>query len=153
MNSGTVAALGPVGEILARADLAFAAANQAGAVLSARIVAHDPERQLTKLDAGGAAIWIPAVEEAPGSTRRIRVPASEVVLSLDAPGRIGADNVLAGRVRAVSDTPDHRMTMVEVEVGNTSLLSQLAPDVVRQLKLAPGVPVTALFKSIGVQVL
>jgi molybdate transport system ATP-binding protein len=153
MNGGSVVALGPVGEILARSDLAFASANQSGAVLSARIVAHDPERELTKLDAGGATIWIPAVDEAPGSKRRIRVPASEVVLTVDEPGRTGADNVLAGRVRTVSDTPDHKMTMVEVEVGNAVLLSQLAPDAVRRLQLAPGVPVNALFKSIGVQVL
>ncbi|MCK0196117.1 molybdenum ABC transporter ATP-binding protein [Ancylobacter sp. 6x-1] len=152
MRNGSVVAQGPVGDILTRADLDFASANQAGAVIAARIVSHDPTRGLTKLDAGGVMIWIPMIEEPPSARRRIRVPASEVSLALDDPGPTSADNIVSGVVLNLRETPDRRMTLVEIAAGQARLLSQLTPDAARQLRLEPDMPVKALFKAIGVQV-
>ena len=153
MRDGAVAALGAVGEMLRRVDLDFAAANQAGAVLSAQIVAHDIDRKLTKVAVAGASIWVPLVEDASGATRRIRIPAAEVALAVGEPGRISPDNIIPGHVRQVHQMPDQKTAMVEVVVGDASLLAQLTPDAVRRLQISAGTPVLVLFKSIGVQVL
>ncbi|MFG1301612.1 molybdenum ABC transporter ATP-binding protein [Xanthobacter sp. V3C-3] len=153
MEKGKVAANGPVGEVLARADLPFATGSQAGAVIASTVAAHDAARGLTRLDAGGVTIWVPLLEAAPGTRLRVRVPANEVALATDAPLHISSNNIIPGRVRAVRATPDGKMAMAEVTAGDALFLSQLTPDAVQQLAIAPERPVLAVFKSIGVQVL
>ena len=153
MDRGKVAAIGPVAEVLARADLPFATGNQAGAVIAAKIAAHDSERGLTRLDAGGVTIWVPIMDASPGARLRVRVPANEVAIATDAPLHISSNNIVPGRVRTVRETADRKMAMVEVVAGEVLFLSQLTPDAVRLLEIAPEKPVLAVFKSIGVQVL
>jgi len=153
LEKGKVTASGPVGEILARADLPFASSINAGAVLPAKVKAHHNERWLTELDAEGVSIFVPISQEPVGSKVRIRVPANEVVLGTVAPPQnVSANNILSGTVRNLRETHDKTMAMAEVVVGNTLILSQLTPDSVVDLAIVPGKPVYAMFKSIGVQV-
>ncbi|MFD2249494.1 molybdate transport system ATP-binding protein [Pseudochelatococcus lubricantis] len=162
MEAGRVIGCGPVGEIAARADLPLALGNDAGAIIPAEIAAHDDARALTVLRAtGGAAgassegarFLVPRIGLPPGSRLRIRIPASDVVLALERPARISANNVIPGTVRAVREAPGGRLALVEIAVGDSLLLSQLTPDSVAQLEIEAGKPVLALFKSIAVQVL
>jgi molybdate transport system ATP-binding protein len=153
MQEGKVAALGPVGEIAARADLPFASGGNAGAIITAVVKHHDEARALTQVDSNGALILVPLIEQQIGSNVRLRIPAGDVVLATEAPRNISANNVVHGITRTIHETPDHKMALVEISVGETLLLSQLTPDAVDQIKIEPGSPVFALFKSIAVQVL
>ena len=153
MQQGRVTVVGPVGEVLARADLPFATESQAGAVLAADVLAHDAARALTRLDAEGIEVLVPALDRPPGSRLRIRIPAAEVMLATEAPRHLGANNLIAGQVRRIRETPDRRMAVVEVAAGRALLLAQLSPDAVHALALAPDRPVLALFRSVGVQLL
>jgi molybdopterin-binding protein len=76
-----------------------------------------------------------------------------VVLATEAPRNISANNAIRGTTRTVRDTPDRKMALVEISVGEPLLLSQLTPDAVHQLQIESGRPVFALFKSIDIQVL
>ncbi|MFG1477709.1 molybdenum ABC transporter ATP-binding protein [Xanthobacter sp. V4C-4] len=153
MSKGHVEAAGPVGEVLARADLPFATGSNAGAVLSATVERHDQARWLTQLDASGVKILVPILDRPPGSRLRVRIPANEVALALEPPSRISTNNIISGTVRNVRETEDKTMALVEVAVGDVLFLSQLTPDSRQELEIAPRKPVLALFKSIGVQVL
>ncbi|MFG1431255.1 molybdenum ABC transporter ATP-binding protein [Xanthobacter sp. V2C-8] len=153
ISKGHIEAAGPVGEVLARADLPFSTGTNAGAVLSARIGRHDCARWLTEIDAGGVKILVPIMDRPPGTPVRVRIPASEVALALEEPQAISTNNVIAGTVRNVRETEDKTMALAEVAVGDTLFLSQLTPDSRHDLDIQPGKPVLALFKSIGVQVL
>lgn len=157
LEAGKAIAAGPVGEIAARADLPFAWGGNAGAIITAAVADHDEARQLTVLVPVGAPegprLLVPRLDLAVGDRVRVRIPASDVVLADHVPRGISANNALAGEVQAVNQTPDGRLALVEIGIGEDRLLCQLTPDSVSQLALAPGRQVHALFKSIAVQIL
>jgi len=59
IEAGRVVGFGPVSEVAARADLPLALRDDAAALLHCRVVEHDPDRELTRLDAGGMTFLIP----------------------------------------------------------------------------------------------
>ena len=74
----------------------------------------------------------------------------EVALAGTHPGLVSFQNVLPCRVRRV--TSGARATLVELDASGTALLSRVTPDAAQRLGLAPGAPVIALFKSVGIEV-
>ncbi len=153
MEEGRVIAAEPLADITHRADLALAARDDAGAILDARIAAHDPDRMLSVLGIGGAHLLVPLLDRPLGAALRVRIPAREVILATEEPRGISIHNILHGKVRALAPDPAHRATLVEISVGRAVLLARITPDAVTRLALAPGAGVLALVKSVAVQVL
>jgi molybdate transport system ATP-binding protein len=153
IRAGRVLAAGPLEEIVARGDLPLAARDDAAAVLSARVMAHAPTRQLTELRAGGRLLLVPLLDAAPGSAVRVRIPAREVILAAAAPQGISVHNVIAGTVHGIVQDPGRHAAMVEVALDDAGLLARVTPDAVTRLGLAPGKPVLALVKSMAVEIL
>jgi molybdate transport system ATP-binding protein len=153
LRAGQVVAAGRLWDVLARGDLPLAARDDAGAVLAARIVAHDRVRQLTELTAAGRRLWVPLQPGAIGDTLRLRVPAREVILATSAPEAISVHNVLSGTVRGVVDDPSRHAVLVEIMLDGGGLLARVTPDAVGKLGLRAGAPVLALVKSMAVEVL
>ena len=153
IEAGHVTAAGPLSQIAGRADLPFGQRDDAGALLLGRIAAHDPARALTRLDAGGSAIWVPLTDLPIGSACRIRIPAREVILAGKTPEAISVQNILAGTVaRIAPDEPGHT-ALVEIALPDGTLLSRVTPDAVARLALAAGTPILALIKSTAIDVL
>jgi molybdate transport system ATP-binding protein len=157
LEAGTARAVGPIAEIAARADLPLAARDDAAAVLSCTVAAHEPARQLTRLAWGPATLWVAQTDLPVGLAVRARVPAREVILAC---GDVGAfagalslHNVLSGTVKSIAGHPARRASLVEVAVGAASLLARVTPDAVARLGLAPGAPVAALIKSMSIEIL
>lgn len=153
IRAGQVVAAGPLNNVLSRGDLPLSARDDAGAVMAARVEAHDPTRQLTELQAGGRRLLVPLQAERVGSEIRVRVPAREVILATSMPHGISVHNVIAGTVRRISEDPSRHTAMVEVGLDGAALLARVTPDAVVRLALRPGVPVLALVKSVAVEVL
>ncbi len=153
IEHGRVVAAGPLADIAGRADLPLARRDDAAAMLTAVVRAHDGERSLTRLTAAGTEWWVPLIEAEAGTTVRIRVPAREVILARQAPEAISVQNVIAGTTRALANDPSRRASLVEVALPGGSLLARVTPDAVVRLGLAPGVPVLALVKSVAIEVL
>jgi molybdate transport system ATP-binding protein len=138
---------------MTRSDLPLAKRDDAGAVLAARVVAHDADRQLTALETGGIRLWVPLIERQPGALLRVRVPAREVILASGQPSPTSAHNVVAGRVRAITQEPTRHETLVEVALDDEALLARVTPDAIALLGLAPGREVVALVKSVSIEIL
>jgi len=153
IEAGRIVAAGPLSEIAARADLPLARRDDAGAVLAARIVAHDGPHRLTRLEAGGAAFWVPIIDAPEGTETRIRIPAREVILARQAPEAISVHNIIPGITRAVAEDAPRRAALVEIALPQGALLSRVTPDAVAKLALTPGTPVLALIKSMTIEVL
>ncbi len=154
IEAGRVLAAGPVEEIAARADLPLARRDDAAALLRCMVRAHDPARGLTQLDAGGIAMLVPLLELALGAALRLRVPAREVILARDAPGAISVQNVMPGRVRALAeDDPRSRRAGRGRDRHRTRCSRGSRRTRWRGWRSAPGEPVFALFKSMGVEIL
>ena len=102
VEQGGVAAFGPVSDITARSDLKLAQRDDGGALLLCQAAEHDPTRQLTRLEGGGASFWVPLVDLPLGASLRIRIPAREVILASLRPEGISLHNTVAGTVRRIT---------------------------------------------------
>jgi molybdate transport system ATP-binding protein len=153
LDAGHVVAAGSLAEIMTRSDLPLARRDDAGAVLTARVIAHDPERQLTALQAGETRLWVPLIGREAGTMLRLRVPAREAILASEQPSRTSAHNVIAGHVRGITQEPTRHEMLVEIAFDGGALLARVTPDAVKLLGLAPGRKVVALVKSVSIEIL
>jgi molybdate transport system ATP-binding protein len=153
IDAGHVVGYGTLSEIAARADLALAHRDDAGALLLCRVAEHDAGRELTRLEGGGAAFWVPLLDAPLHAECRVRIPAREVILAGKAPDAISLHNIVPGTVRRIAAEAGRRSVLVEIALPNGALLSRVTPDAIVRLALSPGGPVLALIKSTSIEVL
>lgn len=147
LEAGRVAAAGPAGAILRRADLVPVHEAEAGALLEMRIAGHDPQAGLTCLEGPAGRLVVPILAREPGGAVRVRVPARDVLVATAVPVGLSARNVLAGRVAAL--IPAGTAVMVEIDCNGAILAARLTAASVRDLGLALGSPVHAVIKSVA----
>ena len=149
MADGAVAASGPVEQVMSRLDVAdIADPIDAGAVVAARVTAHDEEFELTTLAFQGGELRMPRIAEPVGHQLRIRVLARDVVLAIEPPHGLSIRNVLRGSVIETS-LGAGPFAMVTVDVGGTRLVARITRHAAGELALAPGKPVHVLIKSVA----
>jgi molybdate transport system ATP-binding protein len=152
LHAGRTLAVGAIEALTARSDLPLARRDDAGAVLAATLVAHIPDRGLSRVDAGGMELLVPQVDAQPGARLRLRIPAREIILATEAPRGISLHNIVAGRVRTITPGTTPHLAMVEVVCAGAVLLASITRDAVARLALIPGSPVLALIKAVAVEV-
>ena len=120
----------------------------AGAVLTARIVAHDADG-LTRLQTAAGPVWLPRVAGAIGAGLRVRISAQDVILSVARPEGLSALNILPGTVLSVriGDGPG---ALVQLDMGGERLLARITRRSADTLGLVPGLRVHAVLKSVAV---
>ena len=153
MDGGSVTAVGTLPDMTSRADLPLARRDDAAAVLRARVLSHDPARQLSRIEAGGASLLVPLLKEPIGTPIRVRIPAREVILANEAPSAISVHNIVAGSVRAVAQDVGRHAALVEIALADGAFLARVTPDAIARLGLIEGAPVLALIKSVAIEVL
>ncbi|HVC59872.1 MAG TPA: molybdenum ABC transporter ATP-binding protein [Acetobacteraceae bacterium] len=153
IEAGRVLGCGTLPEIAARADLPLAQRDDAGALLLCQVAEHDPGRELTRLEGGGASFWVPLMDAKLRSECRIRIPAREVILASRPPDAISLHNVVPGTVRRIVAQAARRSVVVEIALPSGALLARVTPDAIIRLGLSPGGPVLALIKSTSIEVL
>ncbi|MCW5746286.1 MAG: molybdenum ABC transporter ATP-binding protein [Alphaproteobacteria bacterium] len=151
MSEGRVLAAGPPADVLGGREMVpVAGAAEAGAVLEARVAALDVGFGLTTLDTRAGPLTVPRVSAGIGSAVRVFIRASDVMLALQRPDAISALNVLAGRVEALAEE-SRTVIDVTLDCGGQRLLARITRKSMVGLKLAPGVPVFAIIKSIALE--
>jgi molybdate transport system ATP-binding protein len=147
MEDGRVTAAGAVEALSVRTDLPLLARRRdAGAVLSCRVLSHDPARGLTQLGFAGGTLVVPLRADPPGTRLRTRLRA--VAVATAAPDAISMHNILPGTIAALEQAGPHE-AFVTVAVGPTRVLARITRDAVARLGLAPGMAVFALVKSLA----
>lgn len=148
IEAGHVVAAGPAAQILSDpATAPVLGLREAGAILSARIEAHDSDG-LTRLATSAGPVWLPRIAAAPGTALRLRILAHDVMIALDRPTGISALNVLPARLRDLTATETG--TLLRLEVGTEVLLARITTRSAAALDLAPGKPVHAVLKAVSV---
>jgi molybdate transport system ATP-binding protein len=153
LEAGHIVGCGPLSEVTARADLPLAQRDDAGALLACRVAEHSLERDLSRLEGGGASFWVPLLNAPPGSGCRIRIPAREVILARETPTAISVHNIVSGTVRRISSAASRHFVLVEIALSDGALVSRVTSDAIVRLALTPGKPVLALIKSTSIEVL
>lgn len=149
LDAGRVTAQGPTAALLA--DPATAPAlglREAGALLPARIAAHDADG-LTRLEAATGPLWLPRLAAPPGTAVRLRILAQDVMIATARPSGISALNILPATVAEIrpGDGPG---ALVRLALGPDAILARITRRSAEALALHPGQPVHAVIKAVSV---
>ena len=150
VSDGRTVAEGELAELLSRADLQpHTGRFEAGAVIEARVAAHDERYGLTTLAFEGGELVVANLDALPGEPVRARIRSRDVALALEAPRRASFQNVLEASVESVGGAFG-AIVDVHVRVGATPLVARITRESAERLALAPGVKVYALVKAIAI---
>jgi len=150
ISDGKVRAVGPVQEIMGRAELyPLAGRFEAGAVLAVRVAAHDPRWGLSELAGGFGKLVVPRLDSPVGTALRVRIRARDVTLAAIAPSGISALNVLPARVEQLVPTAEGALD-VQLRLGDERLLARVTRRSSEALGLAPGREVFAVIKTVAI---
>ncbi len=149
MSEGRVAASGATAEIMARLDLlTLTGRAEAGAVLDAKVVAHDEVFALTTLRSPAGELRVPLLDLSIGTPIHLRVRARDVLLAVRPPEGLSALNVFRGVLVEIG--PQHGPVVeVRIDCNGEALLARLTRRSAENLGLAPGLPVYAVIKSVA----
>jgi len=150
MSGGRVAAAGPAVSVLERPDLQHLTGHfEAGAVIDARIIGHDADFRLTRIEFCGQTILMPMIDLPPDSIVRLRIRARDVALATQRPGALSVRNVLEGLITEIVEEPDTAFAEVFVDAGGGLLRARITRKSVSDLGLRSGMPVFALIKGVS----
>ena len=148
VKRGRVAVQGSVFDLLTALELSqLAGAPPLGAVIGATIAAHRDDG-LTALSFDGGTILVSRLDAAVGVAVRLRVRAEEIMLALEEPRGISANNVLPATVVAIREAGGH--ADVQLACGATRLVARITQASAARLGLTAGKPVHAIVKSVTV---
>jgi molybdate transport system ATP-binding protein len=148
VKGGRVAAQGRVFDLLP--DLEFAAMSGAppvGAVFAATVAAQR-EDGLTALAFDGGELAVGRLDRPIGSHLRVRLRAEDIMLALEEPKAISANNILPAAVTSVQ--PYETNVDVQLLCGGVKLVSRITRASLARLAIAPGTKVFAIVKSVTV---
>jgi molybdate transport system ATP-binding protein len=150
ISDGRVRAVGPLQEVMGRAELyPMTGRFEAGAVLAARVAAHDPRWRLTELSGAFGKLTVSRLPAPIGTALRVRIRARDVILAAAPPVGISALNVLMCRVEAVIPIEEAALE-VQLRLGDEWLLARVTRRSGATLGLAPGREIFAVIKTVAI---
>lgn len=154
VEDGRIAACGPTADILSRPDLAARpGAPEASSLLAGEVAGFDEAFGLARLATQAGPLTIARGSLRTGQTLKLRVLASDVMLSLEPPAGISALNVLPGRIADIGERTGAGGSIVHLRLvcGEALVAARLTAKSVEALGLAPGKAVHAVIKSVSVE--
>ncbi|GAA0577756.1 molybdenum ABC transporter ATP-binding protein [Rhizomicrobium electricum] len=146
IEKGRVTAQGPVFDLLADVE-APVGVPPLGAVLDATVAEHQADG-LTRLAFDGGVLLVPSLARPAGTKVRVRLRAEDLMLALEEPRAISANNVLPCSIAAIKPVGDH--VDVQLRCGGTRLVSRITGASATRLQLASGQQVYAVVKAVTV---
>lgn len=149
LKDGRAVAQGPIFDVLSNpAALPLLGVREAGAILSAEILSHSSDG-LSKLRLAAGDIELPGVSAPEGARIRLRILASDVILSLHPPEGLSAMNVLPVTIKSIREGVGPGAAIALDAAGDT-LLSRVTARTVARLGLQQGQPCYAILKAMSV---
>jgi molybdate transport system ATP-binding protein len=152
LKEGRVAAHGSVFDLATALDARVSlGAPPLGAVLSVKLVAHREADGLSVLAFDGGMLTVSRIDREVGAALRARVRAEDIMLALEEPRSVSANNVLAAKILGIADGEGPGAD-VQLACGNVKLVARITRASARRLKLEPGQSAFAVLKSVTVDV-
>ena len=151
LSKGKVVAQGPPSDVLVHPDVGtMADYGTLENLLEAKLVERQPEQGLSTIDIGGVTLSAPDVDAEPGDLLTVSIRAGDIILALDAPSNISAQNILPGTVTEIHAQGPRVLAHVNVRA---TIVVELTPRAVTALDLREGTPAYLIVKSNSVLVL
>lgn len=151
VEQGMVKACGPTAEIMSRLDMArLPGAPEASSLLEATVAGFDAEYGLTRLETRAGILQVARAGLATGSALRVRILASDVLVSLTPLAGISALNVLAGTIAEIATKNGGGAVDLRIDCNGELVVARLTTKSVAALALKPGSPVYAVIKSVSI---
>ncbi len=144
IDQGELVAQGPPNAILGEYGGLSAATEGFENVLPCSPLESRTDTVKVALD-GGATVIAARTADLRGEPNQVVIPGRDVLIATQPTQALSARNVLGGRVRDVSSGREPRVT-VDLDDG-PALVAELSSGAVKELGLAAGVPVWAVFKA------
>ncbi len=148
LEDGRVTGQGPAMQILGDPNVMPTGVRDAGALLQAVVVRHHDDG-LSELSAGGVPLFVPRVPHPAGAPLRLRIAASEVILSRARPEGLSALNILPGVVEAIREG-EGPGAMVSLDTPAGRVLARLTRRSVAAMDLRVGVACHAIVKTVAI---
>ena len=149
MAQGRVLASGPLEETLSRLDLPLAREHDAGVVIAAEVVAHEPAWHLTRLRFAGGELLVSQRALAVGTPVRVRIVARDVSIALNGENASSIQNRFACTVTGIAPAEDPAQCLVGLVASGTPLLARITRRSADQLGLVVGQGVWAQVKAVA----
>jgi molybdate transport system ATP-binding protein len=118
-------------------------------VIDARVVEHDREFHLTRVEFCGQPILMPVVDLPIGEVIRLRIRARDVALATRRPEAVSVRNVIEGVLTEIVEEPETAFAEVFIDAGGGLIRSRVTRKAVADLRLAKGDRIFALVKSVS----
>ena len=153
LRQGRVVAQGAPARVLSSPEVfALAPDEEYENVLAAvAIAAEDGEGRAVEL-APGLRLRVPSFAGDAGSTVLVSIPAQQVLLAVEAPRGLSAQNLLPAVVREVRPAGGLRLVASELRAGGPELVAEVTPRACAGLDLRPGREVFLIVKQTGCRV-
>ncbi len=150
VDKGKTRAAGPIGEVLSDPAMGgVLATRDAGAVISGKIGDHDAATGLTRFDFDGGAVLVAGGAVPVGIPARVRIAASDIILSLGKPEGISALNVIPVTITAIEPAGQSGV-LVGLRAGSAMLLARITRASSEAMGLKTGARIHAIVKATAV---
>lgn len=152
LDDGKALASGPIGETLARLDLPLALGDDAGVVVTGRVIAYDDHYQLLTLQLPDCLLQIRVAHTpmALGTQLRVKIQARDVSLSHQAQAHSSILNRLPVTVIQDVAADNSAHALVRLDAAGTPLLARITRFSRDQLNVQPGQVLWAYIKAVAV---
>ena len=148
LRDGRVVAAGAPQDVLHRADALDSSEAAGAAAMFDAIVDHIDRDGLAALDCALGRIFAPAAELEPRARVRLRIFASDVLIASQKPVALSALNVFEAKVTTIA-AQSPAIAQVELACAHGRLWSHVTHRSATALKLAPGLSVYVIVKSVA----
>ena len=151
LEGGRVIAQGPVQQMLTDPRTPFASLEEAESVFEGRVVAHDAQSHMTRLEFPGGEIWVARTAVRIGDTVRVQIAARDVSVATCKPSGLSIMNAFEASVTEIAAARNEAAhTLLRLDVAGAPLLARITTMSARALELEPGSRVWALVKSVAI---
>ena len=119
-------------------------------LIDADVVGRRADGLQVELETDGLRLLAPEVESQPGERVTVSIRASDILVALDVPSRISAQNVVPGVVEEILPLGPRVVLFVRAGVR---MMAEITPDALRSLDLSEGDSVYLIIKSTSIAAL
>jgi molybdate transport system ATP-binding protein len=150
MDGGRIVAQGDLATVSrAPALRALVGPDAIGAVIEGEVLGTDANSGVTQLRVGAGVLQVIDTHAKPGTRLRVQLLARDLILAGSEPRDLSVRNVLPGSVRSI--THEAGADLVEVQLGEFSVLARVTQAATAALALQPGREIWVLIKAVSLR--